>query len=100
MVSIESCSMSLVATKHLVEPPMSLSGRTIFVCPVLPRHERVSEWPGNRRVSKSFQDGNGRPAQRRLVDAGHVDRLRERVGQELDPFRVAEQRTTGRDDPF
>ncbi len=47
MVSIDRCSMSLFATKHLVESLLPFPRRTICVCPVLAGTEHV---PDRRRV--------------------------------------------------
>src|SRR6476646_1828 len=86
MVSIESCSMSEFATKHLIEPLLPFPGRTICLCPVLPGMERVAE----RRGIRFVEHRDRRAAERRLLDGGASDRPRERVRDHLHPLVVLE----------
>src|SRR5438067_13508027 len=98
MVSIERCSMSLFATKLLVQPSLAFPRRTICLRPLLPRVEHVAERRLVRLEAAPLERGNGGAAKRRLDDAGRGQRARERVGGDLDPFRVLEQPAAGRDD--
>src|SRR5665213_3810400 len=99
MVSIERCSMSVfLVTKLLVETLLPFSGRTICLCPRLPRMEHVSEGGRDGLVTQPFPDRNRRSTQRCLVDRRRRHRPGERVGHQLDPLGIGEERAAGGDD--
>src|SRR5947208_10979802 len=98
MVLIDSCSMSVLATKLLVQALLSFPSRTICLCPALMRLEHRPEGRLGRLVTGPFQGGNGRAAERRLLDRGLRDRPVEGVGHDLDPRRIVAQAAAGGDD--
>src|SRR5258706_15965694 len=98
MVLIDSCSMSVLATKLLVQPQLSFLSRTICLCPAFVRLEHLSKGRLRRLVTGSFQRGNGRATERRLLDRRFGDRPVEGVGHDLDPRRVVAKASPGGDD--
>src|SRR3954469_16103392 len=100
MVLIDSCSMSVLATKLLVQTLLSFPSRTICLRPGFLWLELVSERRLGRLVTAPFQSGNGRAAERGLFDGRLGDRPRERVGDDLDPGRVTAEASARRDDRF
>src|SRR5712691_5313800 len=98
MVLIDSCSMSVLATKLLVQALLSFPSRTLCLCPAFLHLEHLSEGRLGRLVTGPFQGGNGRTAERRLLDGGLGDRPAEGIGHDLDPGRVVAKASTGGDD--
>src|SRR4029077_18044452 len=74
MVSIDSCSMSVLATELLVQALLAVPSRTIFLCPGFLPFEHLAEGRCGRVVTPSLQAGNGRSPQGGLLDRGRGDR--------------------------
>src|SRR5437879_12560532 len=95
MVSIERCSMSVFATKLLIETLLSFPGRTICVYPRLPRVEHLSKGRLGSLAAEPLECRNGRAAERRLRHPRGGHRPREPLGHPLDPSGTGERPTAG-----
>src|SRR5436190_3396891 len=98
MVSIERCSMSVFATKHLVELLLPFPGRTICLCPVPTRLEPAPERRVGGLEAEPLERRDGGAAQRRLRNGRDGHGSCERVGHDLDPAGLGEQGAAGRDE--
>src|SRR5436305_9499444 len=98
MVSIDSCSMSVFATKLLVETLLRFSRRTICLCPLLPRFEHLADLRLRGLAAVPLDGRNRCAAERRLLDTRDRDRARHRVREDLRPALAFQQSAAARHD--